>query len=84
MFSCVYILLIVSCILLKYQCTPTPIGRDSNKSSANNGTQEHCGLSYADRIVGGTNAALGQYPWMARLGYKSGYQFIYFNCIFSL
>lgn len=28
-----------------------------------------CGDSAADRIIGGTRAALGQYPWMARLGY---------------
>jgi hypothetical protein len=29
-----------------------------------------CGLSYSDRIVGGENATLGQYPWLARLGYN--------------
>ncbi|XP_060805099.1 CLIP domain-containing serine protease HP8 isoform X1 [Amyelois transitella] len=29
-----------------------------------------CGDSAADRIIGGVNAALGQYPWIARLGYK--------------
>jgi hypothetical protein len=32
---------------------------------------KECGLSYTDRIVGGINATLGQYPWLARLGYKS-------------
>lgn len=26
-----------------------------------------CGESYADRIVGGEIAKLGQYPWMAQL-----------------
>lgn len=28
-----------------------------------------CGFSASDRIIGGLNAALGQFPWMARLGY---------------
>ncbi|RVE47479.1 hypothetical protein evm_007890 [Chilo suppressalis] len=28
-----------------------------------------CGESAADRIIGGTRAALGQFPWIARLGY---------------
>ncbi|KAL0869175.1 hypothetical protein ABMA27_007461 [Loxostege sticticalis] len=28
-----------------------------------------CGDSAADRIIGGTNAALGQFPWIVRLGY---------------
>lgn len=30
-----------------------------------------CGISYTDRIIGGTNASLGQYPWLARLAYMS-------------
>lgn len=29
-----------------------------------------CGDSVADRIIGGNNATLGQFPWIARLGYK--------------
>ena len=29
---------------------------------------DDCGVSYSDRIIGGTNAALGQYPWIARIG----------------
>lgn len=33
-------------------------------------TQDECGISYADRIVGGINASLGQYPWLARIGYN--------------
>ncbi|CAG9789267.1 unnamed protein product [Diatraea saccharalis] len=28
-----------------------------------------CGENAADRIIGGTRAALGQFPWIARLGY---------------
>ncbi|CAG4953635.1 unnamed protein product [Parnassius apollo] len=28
-----------------------------------------CGFSAADRIIGGMNAALGQFPWILRLGY---------------
>ncbi|XP_054257943.1 CLIP domain-containing serine protease HP8-like [Macrosteles quadrilineatus] len=34
--------------------------------------QEECGQSLADRIIGGINASLGQYPWLARLGYSFG------------
>lgn len=29
---------------------------------------EICGMSVTDRIIGGTNAAIGQYPWIAHLG----------------
>lgn len=29
-----------------------------------------CGSADADRIIGGTRAKLGQYPWLARLGYN--------------
>lgn len=29
---------------------------------------EICGVSYADRIVGGTKAEVGQFPWIAHLG----------------
>lgn len=38
--------------------------RGTNWSEIN----EICGISYADRIVGGTKAALGQFPWIAHLG----------------
>lgn len=34
-------------------------------------TDAICGISYSDRIVGGMKASLGQYPWMARIGYNS-------------
>lgn len=34
-------------------------------------TDEECGITYTDRIIGGTNASLGQYPWLARIGYRS-------------
>jgi hypothetical protein len=30
---------------------------------------EKCGLSQADRIIGGRDAELGAYPWIARIGY---------------
>ncbi|XP_063367564.1 CLIP domain-containing serine protease HP8-like [Cydia amplana] len=33
--------------------------------------QFECGDSAADRIIGGFNAGLGQFPWIARLGYTS-------------
>lgn len=29
---------------------------------------EICGISYADRIVGGSKASLGQFPWIAHVG----------------
>ncbi|CRL08180.1 CLUMA_CG021014, isoform A [Clunio marinus] len=29
---------------------------------------EICGISYSDRIVGGSRASLGQFPWIAHLG----------------
>ncbi|XP_046601133.1 CLIP domain-containing serine protease 2 isoform X2 [Neodiprion lecontei] len=31
---------------------------------------ERCGNSNADRIIGGRNASLGTYPWLARIGYN--------------
>ncbi|XP_046751120.1 uncharacterized protein LOC124414191 [Diprion similis] len=31
---------------------------------------ERCGNSNADRIIGGKNASLGAYPWIARIGYN--------------
>jgi hypothetical protein len=30
---------------------------------------DECGVSLGERIVGGKNAALGQFPWIARIGY---------------
>uniref|UniRef100_A0A1B6M098 Peptidase S1 domain-containing protein n=1 Tax=Graphocephala atropunctata TaxID=36148 RepID=A0A1B6M098_9HEMI len=30
---------------------------------------DDCGHNVADRIIGGDEATLGQYPWLARLGY---------------
>ena len=32
------------------------------------GINENCGISHSDRIIGGTTAALGQYPWIAHIG----------------
>lgn len=29
-----------------------------------------CGNSNSDRIIGGKNASLGAYPWIARIGYS--------------
>jgi hypothetical protein len=38
---------------------------------------EECGnapaIEGSDRIIGGTNASHGAYPWMARVGYRSNY-----------
>lgn len=41
--------------------------------TATNWTQinEICGVSYSDRIIGGINARLGQYPWIAQIGIRS-------------
>lgn len=33
--------------------------------------EKTCGESYTDRIIGGQTAALGQFPWMARLVYRN-------------
>lgn len=34
--------------------------------------EQLCGVSYdADRIIGGSDASIGQYPWQARIGYES-------------
>lgn len=33
---------------------------------------ERCGVSSSDRIIGGTNAPLGAYPWITRIGYRRG------------
>lgn len=30
---------------------------------------EECGMSNTDKIIGGADATLGQYPWIALLGY---------------
>jgi len=29
---------------------------------------EYCGVSNSDRIIGGTTAGLGQYPWIVHIG----------------
>ena len=33
-----------------------------------------CGTSNSDRIIGGKNAPLGAYPWIAQIGYTIGLQ----------
>ncbi|KAB0800596.1 hypothetical protein PPYR_06336 [Photinus pyralis] len=38
---------------------------------------KECGITLADRIIGGSNATLGQYPWLARFGYVEDYRFPY-------
>lgn len=39
--------------------------------------ETECGISDdSDRIIGGTAARLGQYPWQAKLGYLRNYDFI--------
>lgn len=32
--------------------------------------QDICGISYADRIIGGIKADLGAYPWIAHIGIR--------------
>lgn len=46
--------------------------------------ENDCGISYADRIIGGTNASLGQYPWLARIGYQSNDYVFCFYILFGL
>lgn len=31
---------------------------------------DKCGNSNTDRIIGGKNANMGAYPWIARIGYR--------------
>lgn len=51
-----------------------------NNAIANSSThrelKDECGVTYTDRIIGGKNASLGQYPWLARIGYKCKQQHI--------
>lgn len=40
-----------------------------------------CGISKPTaRIIGGHNATLGQYPWLARIGYISNFKYTCDNC----
>lgn len=41
---------------------------------------ELCGLATTDRIVGGEEAAIGQYPWIARVGYTRHAEEPTFKC----
>ncbi|KAL7013509.1 hypothetical protein ACKWTF_015432 [Chironomus riparius] len=44
---------------------------------------EHCGISHSDRIIGGTTAALGQYPWIAHIGLlrnDNGWFYLSYEC----
>lgn len=45
-----------------------------------------CGITLADRIIGGSNATLGQYPWLARIGYVEDYryQYVVYKCAGAL
>ncbi|XP_069688616.1 uncharacterized protein [Periplaneta americana] len=46
---------------------------------------DECGIPQGERIVGGKNALLGQYPWIARIGYtRSGSAALLFRCGGSL
>jgi len=42
--------------------------------------QEGCGNSNSDRIIGGMNASLGAYPWIARLGYENNVEKESYRC----
>lgn len=42
---------------------------------------KRCGNSNTDRIIGGKNASLGAYPWIARIGYgKPGDEALTYRC----
>lgn len=49
------------------------VGRSGDGMSAHKNwhlvNDAQCGSSLADRIIGGVNATLGEYPWLARIGY---------------
>uniref|UniRef100_A0A336MQD4 CSON003142 protein n=1 Tax=Culicoides sonorensis TaxID=179676 RepID=A0A336MQD4_CULSO len=45
--------------------------------------EDVCGSADSNRIVGGVRASLGQYPWLARLGYNRTYK-ITFECAGAL
>lgn len=51
-----------SVVLMNYGAVWADIG--TNWTEIN----EICGASYANRIVGGSKAELGQFPWIAHLG----------------
>lgn len=55
---------ILGCVLVLMNCAAVWADRATNWKEIN----EICGISYANRIVGGTKAELGQFPWMAHLG----------------
>jgi len=42
--------------------------------------QDKCGNSNSDRIIGGTNATLGAYPWIAKLGYENNVEKESYRC----
>lgn len=75
----IYLLWIVFVIIKSTNClcfsssTAIPRKMDMLTNHPNRPTdiEEQCGLSFADRIIGGVNASLGQYPWLARIGYNS-------------
>lgn len=46
--------------------------------------EQVCGESHSDRIIGGGFAALGQYPWMARLVFYDPSKSICLNNIIDL
>lgn len=73
-------IVIILCIALITAATapPTPASNSSSNGTAfelhpnwPNDTMAECGVSASDRIVGGRNATLGQYPWLARIGILS-------------
>ncbi|KAJ8723969.1 hypothetical protein PYW07_007949 [Mythimna separata] len=71
MFSIQWRFMLAFTILLHYGVTDDKalIAEELSKHPAWAKLTADCGESAADRIIGGVNAGLGQFPWIARLGY---------------
>lgn len=68
-----------------YSSGTTDLEARSLNSNWQQVNSEECGtIKIGSRITGGKTAAIGQYPWMARLGYEQDDESIKFKCGGSL
>lgn len=56
-----------------------PINKNITQHKNWNLLPQNCGMATRSRIIGGKKAGLGQFPWLARLGYRKK-QNIQFLC----